>query len=83
LADVTGGADGGRQGTRDACVVGVRGAGGPAGVGVLVSRHEVVTCAHVVNAALGLPPAAGDRPGRRRRRHLAAGGRPPSPSPRA
>jgi len=63
VGDVTGGADGGRQGTRDACVVGVRGAGGPVGVGVLVSRHEVVTCAHVVNAALGLPPAAGDRPG--------------------
>jgi len=63
VGPVTGGADGGRQGMRDACVVGVRGAGGPAGVGVLVSRHEVVTCAHVVNAALGLPPAAGDRPG--------------------
>jgi hypothetical protein len=69
VSGVAGGVDDGREGARDACVVGVRGAGGPAGVGVLVSRHEVVTCAHVVNAALGLPLEAAGRPA------------PPSPSP--
>lgn len=33
------------------------------GVGFLVDRRHVLTCAHVVNAALGLDPRGQDRPG--------------------
>jgi len=33
-----------------------------AGIGMLVGRREVVTCAHVVNVALGLDARAQDRP---------------------
>ena len=36
--------------------------GRTAGVGVLVGPREIVTCAHVVNVALGRDPAAQDRP---------------------
>lgn len=32
------------------------------GVGYLVDRHHVLTCAHVVNAALGLDPRSQDQP---------------------
>ncbi|MGH3839558.1 MAG: trypsin-like peptidase domain-containing protein, partial [Pseudonocardiaceae bacterium] len=37
-------------------------AGGTAGVGVLVGPQEILTCAHVVNIALGRDPAAQDQP---------------------
>jgi 3',5'-cyclic AMP phosphodiesterase CpdA len=37
--------------------------GQPAGAGVLVSDRRVVTCAHVVNTALGREAGAQDRPG--------------------
>jgi hypothetical protein len=37
-------------------------AGQPAGLGALVTESHILTCAHVVNAALGLPPNAQDRP---------------------
>jgi Trypsin-like peptidase domain len=44
-------------------VVRLLGPGGwPAGVGVLVGQREIVTCAHVVNAALGRETAAQDQP---------------------
>jgi 3',5'-cyclic AMP phosphodiesterase CpdA len=33
-----------------------------AGVGVLVGQNEVMTCAHVVNSAMGLPPRSQDHP---------------------
>ena len=47
----------------DAFIVGVLGPRGtPVGVGFLVGPREVVTCAHVVNAALGLDPRAQARP---------------------
>jgi hypothetical protein len=46
-----------------ACVVRILGPGGrTVGVGALVGSREVVTCAHVVNAALGLDPRAQARP---------------------
>lgn len=35
----------------------------PAGVGFVVGNRHIVTCAHVVNTALGLPPRQQDRPG--------------------
>jgi hypothetical protein len=35
----------------------------PVGVGVLVGQREIVTCAHVVNAALGRETTAQDQPG--------------------
>jgi hypothetical protein len=56
--------------------------GRPAGVGVLVGQREIVTCAHVVNAALGRETTDKDQP----REpvvvefpllEVAAGGRPP------
>jgi 3',5'-cyclic AMP phosphodiesterase CpdA len=37
--------------------------GRPVGVGVLVGQREIVTCAHVVNAALGRKTTAQDQPG--------------------
>jgi hypothetical protein len=37
-------------------------AGKPAGLGALVTESQILTCAHVVNAALGLPPNAQDKP---------------------
>src|SRR5215831_17170364 len=41
----------------DASIVRILGADGrPVGVGALVTERHVVTCAHVVNAALGLNP---------------------------
>src|SRR5262249_39334644 len=46
-----------------AAVVAVVGATrAPVGCGVLVGPGEVLTCAHVVNLALGLPAHAPDRP---------------------
>ena len=36
--------------------------GTAAGVGVLVGRDEIITCAHVVNTALMRPPGGQDRP---------------------
>ena len=48
---------------RRAIVSVLRGGGPtPAGVGFLVGDHAVVTCAHVVNAALGRDPRQQDRP---------------------
>jgi hypothetical protein len=50
----------------DAVVVVFRGpAGTPVGLGVQVGDRDVLTCAHVVNAALGLPPDAAARPAHR------------------
>jgi hypothetical protein len=44
-------------------VVRLLGPGGrPVGVGVLVGQREIVTCAHVVNAALGRDQTAQDQP---------------------
>ncbi|MFC6084829.1 trypsin-like serine protease, partial [Sphaerisporangium aureirubrum] len=40
----------------------VHGAGGICGAAVLITEHHVLTCAHVVNAALGRPPTATTRP---------------------
>ncbi|QKW17850.1 hypothetical protein HUT16_01125 [Kitasatospora sp. NA04385] len=43
-------------GTLEAAIVRVRGAAaGPVGVGFLVAERLVLTCAHVVSSALGLP----------------------------
>ena len=39
--------------------------GATAGVGVLVSQSELVTCAHIVNAALGRRSESQDKPGHR------------------
>jgi DNA-binding CsgD family transcriptional regulator len=45
-------------------VVRLLGPGGrPVGVGVLVGQRKIVTCAHVVNAALGRDQTAQDQPG--------------------
>src|SRR5215472_4308818 len=39
----------------DSFIVRILGPGGhPVGIGALVGRREIITCAHVVNAALGL-----------------------------
>ncbi|HUN36123.1 MAG TPA: pentapeptide repeat-containing protein [Trebonia sp.] len=47
----------------DRCVVRVLGPdGSPVGAGVLIGGRRIVTCAHVVNAALGLDQRAQDRP---------------------
>ena len=47
----------------DTFVVAVHdGRGLPVGLGVLVGPREVLTCAHVVNAALGLPAESPERP---------------------
>ncbi|HSV66968.1 MAG TPA: pentapeptide repeat-containing protein [Mycobacteriales bacterium] len=47
----------------DRCLVRVlTAAGQTAGVGVLLGEREIVTCAHVVNAALGRDQRAQDRP---------------------
>ncbi len=50
--------------TPDAFVVRIFGPGArPVGVGALVGPREIVTCAHVVNAALGLDPRNQRKPG--------------------
>lgn len=50
-------------GSGDAFVVAVHDdRGSPAGLGVLVGPREVITCAHVVASALGLPPDSPERP---------------------
>jgi hypothetical protein len=47
----------------DAFIVRVLGPDGrPAGAGVLVGGRRIVTCAHVVNVALGMDPRSQDRP---------------------
>ena len=47
----------------DGCIVRLQTADGlPAGIGALVTERHIITCAHVVNAALSRSPAAQDRP---------------------
>ncbi|MDQ3785845.1 MAG: serine protease, partial [Actinomycetota bacterium] len=48
--------------SRTTSIVTIRRDGVPVGVGFLVGRDRVVTCAHVVNAALGLDVRGQDRP---------------------
>ena len=68
----------------EAFIVGIIGPAGRAvGVGALVGPREVVTCAHVVNAALGREPRSQEPPAERvtvafavaRRRGSCVGGR--------
>jgi V8-like Glu-specific endopeptidase len=52
-----------RDPSPDAFIVRILGPDGrPAGVGTLVTERRVVTCAHVVNAALGLDPRQQKQP---------------------
>ncbi len=48
--------------SRTTSIVTIRRGGVPVGVGFLVDRQRVVTCAHVVNAALGLEVRGQTRP---------------------
>ncbi|MGH3771710.1 MAG: trypsin-like peptidase domain-containing protein, partial [Pseudonocardiaceae bacterium] len=51
------------QGRREGFVVRVLRAGSPAGVGFVVGERHILTCAHVVNTALGRAPRTQEAPG--------------------